>query len=73
MTLHPFYIGIDISKVHLDIYEESTKTHVQIENTVTAISSWLALLPEGPSTHIIFEATGRYDRKLVHALHNQNL
>ncbi|MGG9999072.1 IS110 family transposase [Pseudovibrio ascidiaceicola] len=69
MTLHPFYIGIDISKAYLDIFEESTSKHLQIENTSEAISAWLSAFPDMPSLNIIFEATGRYDRKLTHALH----
>src|SRR5690606_14976747 len=63
MIIAPGYIGIDISKDHLDIFDGQAR---RIPNTVSDIAAFVATLP---SPHqVLFEATGRYDRLLRVAL-----
>jgi len=59
MIIAPGYIGIDISKTHLDIYDGAPH---RIGNRPEAIASFLAGL-EAPRL-VLFEATGSYDRDL---------
>lgn len=68
MTIHPAFIGIDVSKRHLDIFEAERSLHHRIANTDAAISAWLDSLPAREDRHVVFEATGRYDRRLCEAL-----
>jgi len=63
MIIAPGYIGIDISKDHLDIFDGQAR---RIANTTAAIGEWMAELT-APRL-VLFEATGRYDRHLQQAL-----
>lgn len=65
--IHPVYIGCDVSKDHLDLFDAGTQRDVRIANTAAAIEEWLSTL-EGREAHVILEATGRYDRLLCTAL-----
>ncbi|MCZ7934437.1 transposase, partial [Agrobacterium leguminum] len=65
--VHPVYIGCDVSKAHLDLFDAATQKAVRIANTGTAIDEWLSTL-EGREAQVILEATGRYDRLLCAAL-----
>lgn len=67
MTIHPCFIGIDIAKAHLDLFEESSGTSFRIANTPEAIAAWLSSL-DVDNAFIAFEATGPYDRTLRRAL-----
>lgn len=62
MILHQTYIGCDISKHHLDIFDPRTG-HVRVANTDDAITQWLGQL-DPACTLAVFEATGRYDQTL---------
>ena len=66
MTIHPDYIGIDISKAALDIFEPKAG-FARIANTSEAIAQWLRSRPR-PHSFIVMEATGHYDRALRQAL-----
>ena len=67
MTLHPFIVGCDISKHHLDIHHSALGTTRRIANTVDAVAAWIDGL--GNTTGlVVMEATGRYDALLRHAL-----
>jgi transposase len=57
MNMAPGFIGIDVSRDHLDIFEG---TALRITNTAEAITAYVAGLC-APRL-ILFEATGRYDR-----------
>jgi transposase len=59
------YVGVDVSKAHLDVASELT-THRQ-PNHPAAITAWLKKLP--PQSHLIVEATGGCERPLVRACH----
>lgn len=59
MIIAPGYIGIDVSKNHLDIFDG--RAH-RIANTAEAIAGFVREL-DAPRL-VLFEATGRYDRHL---------
>jgi transposase len=67
MTIHPCFIGCDIAKHHLDLFDESRGEGFRIDNTQAAIAAWLSSLDIG-CAFVAFEATGPYDRRLQHAL-----
>jgi transposase len=59
------YIGVDVSKAHLDVASDlAPQRH---PNHPTAIAAWIHQLP--PQAHLIVEATGGYERPLVRACH----
>jgi transposase len=63
MIIAPGYIGIDISKDHLDIFDGTAR---RIANTPEAIAALVGELAE--PRLVLFEATGSYDRHLQQAL-----
>lgn len=63
MNIAPGYIGIDISKDHLDVFDGTSR---RIANTAAAIAVLVAEL--ATAKLVLFEATGRYDRLLQQAL-----
>ncbi len=66
MILHPVVIGIDVSKHHLDLFEEGGGSH-RLANPPEALPAWSAgLAPTTP--FVVFEATGSYDAAFVKAL-----
>ena len=68
MKIHPQFIGCDVSKHHLDVFEADGEARRRIGNDPASIAAWLDSLPDGPDRHVVFEATGRYDRLLAAAL-----
>lgn len=72
MTIPPFYIGCDISKAYLDIFDPRDETLRRIRNEVNAITPWLTSISTS-GAHIILEATGRYDRALRLAMDRVNI
>jgi transposase len=67
MTLHPDVLGIDISKLHLDIHDTQAGTTWRIANAAAATAALAGSLA-GRGCLVVFEATGRYDRVLREAL-----
>ena len=67
MTLAQSYVGIDVARAHLDIFDERHGRAVRIPNHAQAIAAFLEGLDGRPVT-VVFEATGPYDRTLRHAL-----
>ena len=67
MSIAHRFIGIDISKMHLDIYDEATGKAERILNTPAAIANLLAGWPTA-GLRVIFEATGGCDELLGSAL-----
>ena len=67
MTLHRDVLGIDISKLHLDIHDTQTRMTRRIANSAVAVAELAASLA-GRACLVVFEATGRYDTALRHAL-----
>lgn len=67
MIIAPGFIGIDVSKATLDIYDSSGDRWWQIANRADALAPLLeAWRAEG--RFVTLEATGRYDRVLCDAL-----
>lgn len=67
MKIHPDVIGIDVSKMVLDVYEGRGGTWRQIGNDDKAIEAFVDGLA-GLGVLVVLEATGLYDRKLRRAL-----
>jgi transposase len=57
----PLFIGIDVSKAHLDIAVRPGQLHWQVENTTTGIDELIAKLRPMAPTLIVLEATGGYE------------
>lgn len=66
MTIHPCYVGCDISKRFLDFYNPSDGAVRRVDNEAAAIAAFLSAL--APGVFVVFEATGAYDRALRRAL-----
>ena len=73
MSLHQFFIGCDISKAHLDIYDSRDGRLCRIANTDSAVCAWLMAATLCDRTLIVFEATGSYDRVIRNAAHRQGV
>jgi len=65
MILHPVVIGIDVSKHHLDLFDERSGPQ-RLANTPEAVQAWAAGLSS--PAFVVFEATGSYDAVLRQAL-----
>lgn len=66
MTVTQNYIGVDIAKRWSDIYDPTTRRHVQIDMESKALQGFAKKLPSG--AHIILEASGGYERPLLEVL-----
>lgn len=67
MKIHPGFVGIDISKDFLDVFDSSIGVVHRIDNRPEAIGQLMANLA-GSDVFVLFEATGRYDKALRQAL-----
>jgi transposase len=67
MNIDPCSIGIDVSKQYLDLFDGATGQPARIANAPEAIADWLGEIAGRP-VFVTFEATGRYDARLRHAL-----
>jgi transposase len=67
MKIHPGFVGIDISKHHLDVFDGSVGTVRRIANLPDAID-FLVAGWAGSDVFVLFEATGHYDKVLRRAL-----
>jgi len=63
MNIHPGFVGIDVSKHFLDVFDNGRVE--RIANTTEAIA---ALVARWHESFVLFEATGRYDARLRKAL-----
>lgn len=66
MIIHPGFIGIDVSKHHLDVFEPQTGRTVRHRNDAAGLASLVAGWDR--SAFVLFEATGAYDLMLRRAL-----
>src|ERR1700684_1006474 len=69
-------IGVDVSKLTLDIFVKPAGEHAQIGNTSKAIARWLKhLCGRNDYRHlfVLMEHTGRYSRQLEQALSKQDI
>lgn len=67
MTIHPCYIGCDVSKRTLDIFDPMFSKSIQIPNQCEAIAEFARQLGGRPVL-VVLEATGAYDQALREGL-----
>ncbi len=67
MIVTPGFVGCDVSKAHLDIFDGGLGCPERIANAAEAIAGRVALW-RGREVLVVFEATGRYDAELSAAL-----
>ena len=67
MIIAPGFIGIDVAKHHLDVFDPAYGAPEHIANTDEALAPLIARW-RGQAVFVVFEATGRYDAGLRHAL-----
>lgn len=67
MIIAPGFIGIDIAKDHLDVFDAALGTSERIANTHDALAPLIAPWKD-QAVLVVFEATGHYDRRLRQAL-----
>lgn len=66
MILHHTYIGVDVSKAHVDIFDPRTGKSLRLANTQPVLAGFAAALSS--DTIVVLEATGVYDAALRMAL-----
>jgi transposase len=62
------YIGIDVSKQHLDVYFSSTQKHLQVKNTQDGVVEIISELKDIDNAVAVMEATGGYEKMAAHFL-----
>ncbi len=62
------YIGIDVSKITLDVFILPSRKYLQFTNNCKGIEKLVKKLSLFPKPHIVFEATGGYERPAAEAL-----
>jgi transposase len=67
MKIHPGFVGIDISNDFLDVFDGSVGAVRRVDNGPEAIEGLIAGWSRS-DVFVLFEATGRYDKALRHAL-----
>src|SRR3546814_175752 len=67
MTIHPRYIGCDISKHFIDIHGPVSRSAQRLANTPAAMAAFAAAIA-GSGALVVMEASGVYDRTLRTAL-----
>jgi len=67
MKIHPGFVGIDVSKRHLDIFDGTTGRSFRMPNSAAALTEHLAAW-QAADAFVTFEATGHYDLALRHGL-----
>jgi len=68
MIIAPGFIGIDVSKNHLDIFDAAIGRSIRIDNSVPALAGLTESWAQREAAFVLFEATGRYDLLLRRAL-----
>jgi transposase len=66
MMIHPGFVGIDVCKHHLDIFDTARGAR-RVENSAECVEELAASFAEA-GDFVLFEATGSYDRALCLAL-----
>lgn len=67
-TADAVYVGIDVSKAHLDVYWESSERWLRLENTAAGVRQLHKRLRAEPAQHIVVESTGGYERVVLQSL-----
>lgn len=66
------YVGVDVAKGHLDIFQSNGRNVVRIDNTTAKIQSWINKQSDR-SIHVVMEATGGYETTLVDCLQDADI
>lgn len=66
MTIHQTYIGCDIAKAMIDVFDPVSRRFSRVANEPSALAGFAAGL--APGSFVVFEATGHHDRDLRLAL-----
>lgn len=68
------FVGVDVSKASLDVYRPDTRAFIQFDNSEEGTQELCeALKRKRKRTVVVMEATGGYERMLLHQLHASNL
>lgn len=67
------FIGIDVAKNKIDIFEQKSQTVKTVGNNKQEINTWIKTLTETEQAIVIMEATGGYESRLVELLHQHNI
>lgn len=67
------FIGIDVSKAKLDIYDDATGEFLTVENTAKAIEKYVSALSPDPELLIVVDLTGGYEALCVNTFYNRGL
>lgn len=67
------YVGIDVSKAHLDVAVHAPASHWQVDNTEAGIAELVERLQALNPTRIVLEATGGFELPLVAGLLHAHL
>jgi transposase len=67
------FVGIDVAKGHLDLYESRSCRHARFDNTRVGIRRCLRLLVSYRPEVIVLESTGGYEREVVMAAEEASL
>ncbi len=69
------WIGVDISKKELEIhcYDSALKLHSAAANTKTGINKIISKLKKCDDPHLVFEATGGYEKLLLILLQSEGI
>lgn len=73
MAVQSTYIGVDVSKHHLDLSSGSSRPHWRIGNTRAAVAELLGQLSGLAHPHLVCEATGSHTRVLLRAAGQQGI
>ena len=65
------YAGVDVAKATLQVHLQGRQTEFQ--NTPSGLRQLRQALQQTPGVHVVCEATGGYERALVHALHQEQI
>jgi transposase len=67
MIIAPGFVGIDVSKRHLDVFDSTLGRFEHVSNSLEALAPLLARWKQA-GAFVLFEATGHYDRILQRTL-----
>jgi transposase len=73
LEVTPIFVGIDISKARLDVAMRPTGERESVANDKAGIKALIKRLANIPSTLIVLEATGGFERPVMHALVSADL
>ena len=63
------YVGVDVSKSSLDVYRPDTKASIEFDNDLEGIKQFSKkLMRKKKRTVVVMEATGGYEKMLLHQL-----